>query len=298
LVRKSKEVSINEIRPIAIIDEFEDTSFILGSKKVSLSNVPYYLESIDGFVPNIEEEIEDTLSNIKVFRTYFSFEKVESQEIRMYDGVENHFIGLWFDKDTNGNFIYLLDCDKDEILQFSNNEDLSLYRKGLVMTERHLKEEYGKHDKEKVRMGFDDVVNDVKRDQLISEDSLLRFSYNLILADGKEVEYFVINCNPFSENVDVVYGIIIKNIKPINLKYSEIKPLINQVDSVESIDKYMEIVVDSVNNDLLLKVTAKKDYERIEKRKSKHTQVVFYINVHTKEVIKVSERKYEVFSAH
>ena len=83
LVRKSKEVSINEIRPIAIIDEFEDTSFILGSKKVSLSNVPYYLESIDGFVPNIEEEIEDTLSNIKVFRTYFSFEKVESQEIRM-----------------------------------------------------------------------------------------------------------------------------------------------------------------------------------------------------------------------
>lgn len=298
LINKTREVSLDKIRPLAFVEEYKDTSFIIGSKKVNVSNEPYYLESIDGFVPNIKEVIHDTLTNIKVFKTYFSYKKIESQEIRKYDGVENHFIGLWFEKDTNENFIYLLDCDKEEILQLSNNEELSQYRKGLVIIEKYLKEKYGKLDKQKVRMNFNDAVYEVKRNQLLSEDSLLRFSYNLILADGKELEYFVINCNPFSENIDVVYGSIIKNLKPITLKYSEIKSLLSQVDSVERIDDYMKIVIDSVNNDLLIKVTTIKDYEIIEERKSKYTQVIFHVNVHTKEVIKVSERKYESIIAH
>lgn len=296
LVKKSNSVEMSEIRPIAMIEEFNDTSFVQGSKKIYISNEPYYLESIDDFVPNLVEVVEDTFLKTKRERV-FDKNRILSEQTIDRSNYDAEYIDLYYKVDTNGEYKYLVDCNKKEILQFSNNEDLSQYRKGLVMAVNYLKEECGKLDKKKVRMNFNDVVYEVKRDQLISEDSLIRFSYNLILADGKEVEYFVINCNPFNENIDIVYGTIVKNLKPINLKYSEIESLLNQVDSVESIEDYMEIALDSANNDLLLKVIAKKDYERIEKRKSKHTQVVFHVNVHSKEVVKISERRYTSFIA-
>ena len=119
--------------------------------------------------------------------------------------------------------------------------------------------------------------------------------YNLVLNDNKKIHYFTVLYNPYIKSIEVK-GEIVKKLKPINLKYSEIKSLVNQIDSVERVEDYIEIRVDS-NSNLLLKVSAWKDYKRIGKRNAKQTKVVFQINVHNKKVLKVGEKKYESFWA-
>ena len=60
----------------------------------------------------------------------------------------------------------------------------------------------------------------------------------------------------------------------------------------------MNLIIDSTTNDLLLKVECWKDYVKTGKRTSKSTKVIFHINVHNKEVKKISERRYESTIAH
>lgn len=294
LIRKTNEISYEEIRPIVIPVGY-DTSFIKGSQKISVINEYWNWGSFEKTWV-LTERIEDSALNIFSERMYYSDTSILSVETIERSNYDQSYINLLYSKDTNGDFEYLLDCDKKEVLKLRELKDEMKHTKLKARIYEFVETNYGIQNKETIELDFNDIVHQVRFDRLFS-DSLFSMDFNLILKDKKRIPLYRVFCNQYIDDVYVV-GAIIANIKPINLNYSEIESLINKVDSVESVDQFMEIVIDSVNNDLLLEVTAKKDYELVEKRKSKHTQVVFHVNVHTKEVLKISERRYESIIAH
>ena len=72
LIKKSSAISTEYIRPIVVPEEYSDTSFILDSKKIYITNEPYYVDSLDEIVPFITELVKDTVLKTTRVREFYS----------------------------------------------------------------------------------------------------------------------------------------------------------------------------------------------------------------------------------
>ncbi|MDA9303986.1 hypothetical protein N8289_00570 [Flavobacteriales bacterium] len=301
LIRKNKEVFFGVIRPILIPEEFTDKNFIIGSTKVYIMNEPYYLESKDDFVPFIYEKTEDTVQNIIRERTFSSDTVILSEETVKYISDEFQNINSFFKVNREGSILYDFNCNNQKLNSSTNAFFANYFNKGLEESRHYIDTIFGSEFSENIQINFTKTIKFVSimiEDENIW-DSTLYYDYDLLLRDNKRIELGRLDYSIKTKQIESNFNEIgLKNLKPIALEYSEINFLVNQADSIDRIDQFMNLIIDSTTNDLLLKVECWKDYVKTGKRTSKSTKVIFHINVHNKEVKKISERRYESTIAH